>query len=157
MKKIYITIMILILIIILIFDFYKKVENPCKYICEGKREEIKLIFIKGFDKKDNDGCMVCAMKHENFSQWKRLINIYKDKIKVVGYYSKEWKDIISTYKINFKPMNSNVEERFGKYSSLTLICKNGKSIYKHEGEISIKDYREISEILKKEISLKFKE
>ncbi len=154
MKKIYIAIIILIIFIIIVFVFQnKKEENICKYIQGTKISGIKLILIKGFDKKDNGGCSVCAMKHENLSQWRRLNHLYKDKVSIEGYYSKEWKDIIGGYKINFKPMNKRIEKRFGKYSSMTIICKNGKIPYKKIGEISIKDYREISEILKKVISV----
>jgi len=154
MKK-YIFIIIIVIIILSVYMIHKKnvSKDLCEYIPEcGNSSGTTLIFIKGFDLKGNGGCSVCAMKHENFNQWKRLNYLYGGKIKVIGYYSKEWKDIIKGYKINFKPMDKRMERNLKKYSSITLICERGKIIYEYKGEISMEIYQKIKEILNKRVN-----
>ena len=151
MKK-YIFISIVIIIILSVYMIHQNnvSKNLCEYIPEcGNSSGTTLIFIKGFDLKGSGGCSICAKKHENFNQWKRLNYLYGGKIEVIGYYSKEWKDIIRGYKINFKPMDKRMERKLKKYSSITLVCEKGKIIYEYKGEIKINDYRKISEILKR--------
>ena len=149
MKKSFVLIGVLFLFfVVLIIIFIDKGEKPD--ICalgDNNQKGLSIIFVKGFDRKKGGGCKICSMKQENFSQWKRLNSLYGKRIKIIGYYSKEWEDVIGLCNINFKPMDSEMEKVYGNYSSFTLICKDGKLIYKHKGEIEMADYRRIRDIL----------
>jgi len=106
---------------------------------------LNIVFVKSYSEKE--GCSICQLKWENYNQWKRVSLLYNGNINIIGFYSKEWSDIIGEYSFaNFKKLNTELEKKLYGVSSLTLIINDNKIIYKYDGELNLKGYNKIKEI-----------
>ena len=128
-------------------------EDLIKYL--GIEREFSVVMIKSFE--DKEGCSLCQLKWENFEQWKRIKTIFGNKVKIIGLFSREWSDIIKSYNfVEFLPLSNEFEKRLRGVSSYTIIFKDGKVIFEYKGEIDLREYRKISEIINKELKSKNK-